>query len=144
MRTSDIVSEIEKRNELRKASRYPLAVQRDCSMCIITFKDLSWKDQLALLKDISMNGVGVESEKQIDPGFVWFRDRVGGHRGGVLMWSRQVGYHYRAGIEFVPLSREAEQFVQSQVGLLRAHQRLSDPEAVISTIMQFLGKVRKH
>jgi hypothetical protein len=144
MRTSDIVSEIDKRNELRQVSRYPLAVHRDCAMCIITFKDLSWKDQLAFLKDLSMNGVGVESEKRIDPGFVWFHDRVGGYRGGVMMWSRQVGYHYRAGIEFVPLSREAEQFIQDQVGLLRAHQRLRDPEAVISTIMQSLGKIRKH
>jgi hypothetical protein len=143
MRTSERDEEINKRNEQRQASRYPLAIQRDCTMCVITFKDLSWKDQLALLKDISMNGVGVESQKQIDPGFVWFRDRVGGHRGGVLMWSRQIGYHYRAGIEFVPLSREAEQFVQSQVGLLRAHQRLSDPEAVISMIMQYLGKAQK-
>jgi hypothetical protein len=61
-----------------------------------------------------------------------------------MMWSRQVGYNYRAGIEFVPLSREAEQFVQSQVGFLRANQRLRDPEAVISTITQSLGKIRKH
>jgi len=112
-------------------------------MCVITFKDFSWKDQLALLKDLSTNGVGVESEKQIDPGFVWFRDRVGGYRGGVMMWSKQVGYHYRAGIEFISLTREAEQFVQSQVGLLRANQRLRDPEAVISTIIQSLGRAKK-
>jgi hypothetical protein len=113
-------------------------------MCVITFKDLSWKDQFAFLKDISTNGVGVESEQRMDPGFVWFRERVGGHRGGVLMWGKQVGYNYRAGIEFVPLSREAEQFVHSQVGLLRAHQSLNKPEAIMTTILESLNRSRKH
>ena len=144
MRTSDEITDIDERNELRQASRYPLAVQRDCAMCIITFKDLAWKDHVAFLKDISMNGVGVEAETRIDTGFVWFRDRVGGHRGGVLMWSRQVGYNYRAGIQFVPLSRDAEEFVNSQVSLLRDHQPLHDPTAIISMIMESMGRTRKN
>ena len=144
MRTSDNITGIDKRNELRQADRYPLAVQRDCAMCIITFKDLAWKDHVASLKDISMNGVGIEAEARIDTGFVWFRDRVGGHRGGVLMWSRQVGYNYRAGIQFVPLSRDAEEFVDSQVSLLRDHKPLSNPTAIISTIMESMGRTRKN
>jgi hypothetical protein len=144
MRTSDEMSDIDKRNELRQADRYPLAEQRDCAMCIITFKDLAWKDHVAFLKDISMNGVGVEAETRIDTGFVWFRDRVGGHRGGVLMWSRQVGYNYRAGIQFVPLARDAEEFVDSQVSLLRDHKPLRDPTAIISTIMEAMGRTQKY
>ncbi|NTW57571.1 MAG: PilZ domain-containing protein [Nitrospirae bacterium] len=144
MRTSDKTTGIDNRNEQRQADRHPLAVQRDCAMCIITFKDLAWKDHVAFLKDVSMNGVGVEAEKRIDTGFVWFRDRVGGHRGGVLMWSRQVGYSYRAGIQFVPLSRDAEEFVDSQVSLLRDDKPLHDPTAVISTIMGSLGRTRKN
>jgi len=144
MKTSDRGIGSDERNELRQASRYPLAVQRDCAMCVITFKDMAWKDHLAYLKDFSMNGVGVASEKRIDPGFVWFRDRVGGHRGGVLMWSGQVGYKFRAGIQFLSFSREAEQFVEDQVGLLRAHQPLRQPEAILATIMESLGKGRKH
>ena len=144
MRTSDMATSIDKRNELRKASRYPLAMQRDCAMCIITFKDLSWKDQLAFLKDISTNGVGVESEKRIDTGFVWFLERVGGHRGGVMMWSRQVGYSYRAGIQFIPLSREEEKFVNGQVSLLRSEQPLGDPAAIMSMIMESMERKPKH
>jgi len=136
--------EIEERNELRQAGRYPLAVQRNCSMCVITFKDMTWQDHLAYLKDISTGGVGIESEKRIDTGFVWFGDRVGGHRGGVMMWSRQVGYNFRAGIQLVPLSREAERFVQDQVRLLREHHPLRRPEAIMSTIMESLGKGRKN
>ena len=143
MKTGDTSFERDMRNELRQASRYPLAVQRDCSLCIITFKDLAWSDHVAHLKDISANGVGVESEKHIEAGFVWFRDRVGGHRGGVIMWSQKVGYNFRAGIQLVPLSREEEQFVQDQVGLLRANQPLPQPEAIISTVMESLARGRK-
>lgn len=141
--TSNRVFEIDERNEQRQAGRYPLAVQRDCAMCVITFKDMAWKDHLAYLKDISANGVGIESEKRIDPGFVWFRDRVGGHRGGVLLWSGRVGYNFRAGIQFLSLSREAEQFVHNEVELLRTHQPLRDPEAIMLTIMESLGRNRK-
>jgi hypothetical protein len=112
-------------------------------MCIITFKDLAWKDHVVSLKNISMNGAGVEAEKRIDTGFTWFRDRIGGHRGGVLMWSRQVGYNYRAGIQFVPLSRDAEEFVNSQISLLRDHKPLRHPTAVISTLMESMGTIQK-
>jgi hypothetical protein len=143
MKTIDSIREIDPRDDLRQVSRYPLAVQRDCQLCVITFKDLAWRDHTAYIKDFSIGGVGVESEKRIGQGFVWFKDRVGGHRGGVLMWSRQVGYNYRAGIQFVPLSRDAERFVQDQVGLLRAHQPMRNPEAIIATIMNSMGKERK-
>lgn len=144
MRNNDMVTDEDKRNEPRQEGRYPLAVQRDCAMCIITFKDLAWKDHIAVLKDISTNGVGVEAEQRINTGFVWFRDRVGGHRGGVLLWSRQVGDNFRGGIQFVPLSRDSEQFVNSQIDLLRDHQPLVDPKAVISTIMESMARTRKY
>jgi hypothetical protein len=143
MGTGDAVNKTDERNELRQAGRYPLAVKRDCEMCIITFKDFDWKDHVTLLKDISMHGVGVESNRRIGPGFVWFRDRVSGHRGGVLLWSRQVGRLYRAGIQFVPLSHEAEQFIHSQVDLLRANQPLRYPQAILSMIMGSIGP-QKH
>ena len=60
------------------------------------------------------------------------------------MWSRQVGSNYRAGIQFVPLSRDAEEFVNSQVSLLRDHKPLSNPTAIISTIMESMGRTRKN
>ncbi len=124
--------------ELRKSLRYPIAVQRGCQLCIITFKDLAWMDHTAFLKDISTSGIGLECSSPIEVGFAWFKDRVAGHRSGVLLWSRQVGPSFRAGVQFVPLSREAEHFVQAQVDLLRSHQPLLDPEAVLSTIMRSL------
>jgi hypothetical protein len=130
-------------NELRQSIRYPLAVQRECSLCLITFKNLSWTDHTAQLKDISRDGIGIESELAIERGFVWFRDRVGGHRGGVLMWSRQHAPNFRAGIQFVPLSRSEEQYVQEEVAMLRGHAPLRNPEAIIATIMESLNRKSK-
>ncbi len=127
-------------NELRQSIRYPLAVRRNCNLCLITFKDLSWTDHTAQLKDISRDGIGIESEQPIDRGFVWFRDRVAGFRGGVLMWSRADGRNFRAGIQFVPLSRSQEQYVQEEVSMVRGHAPLRNPEAIIATIMESLGR----
>ncbi len=127
-------------SELRRSIRYPLAVQRDCTLCLITFKDLVWKDHYAHLKDISRDGIGIESAQPIDRGFVWFRDRVGGYRGGVLMWSSQADPGFRAGIQFVPLSRAEEHYVQEEVAMVRGHAPLRNPEAIIATIMDSLGR----
>lgn len=123
----------------RKSRRYEVeSKQRECSLCVITFKDLAWKDHSALLIDISRHGAGIESDAKIDPGFVWFRDRVGGQKGGVLMWSRAAGQRFRAGIRFVSLTRSEEQFINDQIALVRADKPLQDPVAVITTIMESL------
>jgi hypothetical protein len=130
-------------NELRQSNRYPLTVQRECSLCLITFKDLAWTDHKAQLKDISREGIGIESDQPIERGFVWFRNRVGGYRGGVLMWSRAEGPNFRAGIQFVPLSRSQEQYVQEEVAMVRGHAPLRNPEAIIATIMDSLAKKKR-
>ncbi len=124
----------------RRSIRYPLDVQRECSLCLITFKDLAWADHKAQLRDISRDGIGIESERMIERGFVWFRDRVGGFRGGVLMWSRQEGPNFRAGIQFVPLSRSQEQYVQQEVSMVRDRAPLRNPEAIIATILESLSR----
>ncbi len=124
----------------RQEHRQPIFVHRDCCLGIITFKHLEWTDHVAQLVDISRNGVGIESGNWIEPGFVWFRDRVGGFKGGVLMWSKRQGTRYRAGIRFVPLSRDEEQYVQEQVSCSRPHSPLRDPEAIITTLIESIKK----
>ena len=37
----------------RKSLRYPVALRRECMLCVITFKDLAWKEFKATLADIS-------------------------------------------------------------------------------------------
>ncbi len=124
----------------RQEGRQPIFVRRDCSLGIITFKYLEWTDHVAHLVDISKGGVGIESGNRIEPGFVWFRDRVGGFKGGVLMWSKRQGSKYRGGIRFVPLSRDEEQYIQEQVHCSLPHRPLRDPEAIISTLIESIKK----
>src|SRR5512143_4340150 len=99
----------------RQSVNYAVALRRDCMLCVITFKDLAWKEIKATVVDISRQGVGMESDTRTAPGFVWFRDRLGGFKGGILMWSRRSGNKHRAGIRFVPLTYSEEQFIQEQV-----------------------------
>ena len=133
--------DINKRND-RGIQRHAIAMQRVCSLGIITFRQLEWMEACANVVDLSVTGVGIESEARLEPGFVWFKDRVGGHRGGVLMWSRQDGHggRYRSGIKFVNLSRDEEQYVQAQVAWSRPHTPVRDPEAIIDTIIHSLKK----
>jgi hypothetical protein len=126
--------------EPRQAIRYPLAVQRVCAFSVINMKDLVWKDHTAQLKDISITGVGIAAKDWIEPGFVWFQHRVTGHRGGMLLWCRSVGQQYRSGIQFAKLTRSEEEFLHEQVALIRDHQPLIAPEAIIATIRESISR----
>lgn len=129
-----------KPDENRQAHRSPIVVHRACSLGVIAFKHLEWKDHMARIVDLSRIGVGIESEERIEPGFVWFRDRVGGHKGGILMWSRPQGRKYRSGVRFVSLTHDEEQYVQEQMTQTRSHAPVRDPEAIIMTIIESLKK----
>jgi hypothetical protein len=123
-------------DEMRDVQRQPISVKRDCILGIITFKHLEWSDHVAQIVDLSKKGVGVESITHLEPGFVWFRDRVGGYKGGVLVWSKPLGAMYRSGIKFLFLTRDAEQSVQERLTRLKAHTPLQDPEEIIATLME--------
>jgi hypothetical protein len=129
-----------RQHEQRHSHRALIIVQRFCSLGLITFKSLEWTNLKAHLVDLSRSGVGIESDDRVEPGFVWFKDRVGGHKGGVLMWSKRLNAKYRAGIRFVSLSRDEEKYVQEQVAQLRPHRPLRDPEAIIATLLESIKK----
>lgn len=115
-------------------------MQRICNLGVITFRRLDWLEAVANVTDLSVIGVGIESDTRLEPGFVWFKDRVGGYRGGVLMWSALRDGKYHAGIKFVPLSRDEERYVAEQVAWSRPHMPVRDPEAIINTIIHSLKK----
>ena len=127
-------------NNKRDVQRQPITVKRDCNLGIITFKQLEWKDHVAHVVDLSKKGIGVESISYLEPGVVWFKDRVGGHRGGVLVWSKQLGTKYRAGIKFLPLSRDEERSVQEHLSRSKPHTPLRDPEKIIATLMESIDR----
>jgi hypothetical protein len=127
-------------NDQRHTHRQPVIVQRSCSLGVITFKQLEWTNHFVHLVDISKNGVGVESAGRIDPGFVWFNDRVGGCKGGVLLWSKCLGTQYRAGIRLVPLTRDEELYVQQRSAPAGPHKPLRNPEELVQTIINSMTK----
>jgi len=99
---------------MREAHREPVVVNRDCRLGIITLKHFEWKTHDSLLVDLSSKGVGIESKTHLEPGFVWFKDRVDGHKSGVIVWSKHLGTKYRAGIKFLNFSLEEEKYVEER------------------------------
>ena len=97
--------------EHRQASRQP-AIQRKCSLGLLSLAHLEMSDHVVRIVDISSRGVGVESDEQMEPGLVWFRAGVGDHRSGILLWSRKQDDRYRAGIRFLSLTDEDERFLR--------------------------------
>lgn len=93
--------------EHRQASRQP-AIQRRCSLGLLSHTRLEMSDHVVRIVDISSGGVGVESDEQLEPGLVWFHASIKDHRGGILLWSRKQNDQYRAGIRFLSLSTEDE------------------------------------
>jgi len=121
---------------IRAARREPVVENRDCSLGLITLKHFEWKAHAAQLVDLSSKGVGIESNAHLEQGFVWFKDRVGGHKGGVLVWSKQLGTRYRAGIKFLNLSPEEEEYVDERIDRFKPHIPLREPEQIIQTLIE--------
>ncbi|MDA8099255.1 MAG: hypothetical protein M0042_06485 [Nitrospiraceae bacterium] len=128
----------------RNATRYPLDVSRNCDLCVISFRNLAWADHTVQIKDISTEGIGITLSGTVEPGFVWFHDRLTGCRSGVLLWSRQEGPRFRAGIQLAPLTRDEEAYVHEQVAIMRKTRSLPDPQAVIDTILRSLSRFREN
>jgi hypothetical protein len=120
----------------RDEQRWPIVEKWDCVLGIITLKQSEWKDHVAQIINLSSKGVGIESNAHLDPGFVWFKDRVGGHKGGVLIWSKQLGAKYRAGIKFINLSRDEEEYVEERIERFKPHTPLREPEQIIATLIE--------
>ena len=120
----------------RQSHRYHVDKRRELSLCIIPFKSLVCAVAVAHVVDLSRYGLGIESDQQLEPGFVWFKDRIGGFKGGLLVWAKKAGTKYRAGIKFVPLSRDKELLVQGRIDAIRPLQPLHNPEVMISTILE--------
>ena len=126
--------------EMRKIQRQPVTVERDCPLGIIEFKRLTWTDHIARIIDISTQGVGIEVSSCVESGFVWFKDRVWGHRGGLLLWSKQVGAAYRAGIKFLALTLDEEESLHRHIVQSGIHRPLADPEKVVASLIESLKR----
>jgi hypothetical protein len=89
----------------RKYERQPQVTAKDIAMRIAKFETLDKVDLKARAVDMSAEGMSIESDIPLEPGFVWFRDCVGDHKGGVVVWTRVFENNTcRAGIKFIPLA----------------------------------------
>ena len=129
----------EKRHKIiRGVQRHTITSLRSCSLGVITGTHLERTDYHVRIVDLSIIGMGVESDMPIDTGFVSFSERVGGHKYGLLMWCKPAGDRYRAGINFVNLSRKDEQYIEQQMQLSDQQRPLRDPLLIISSMIESL------
>jgi PilZ domain len=90
--------------ELRQHMRQPQGRTNGIAMRIAKFGTLDKSDMSVRPVDISATGVCVEADVPLEPGFVWFRDNVGHHQCGVIVWTKRGNNTCRAGIKFMPLA----------------------------------------
>lgn len=122
--------------------RYFIASHRTSSLQLIPFDRLTRTEHVVRIADLSVVGVGIESKEPLEPGLACFEDLVGGHKFGVITWCKRTGNGYRAGISFVTLPREKEEYILNEVKHARLHKALRDPENIIKTLLKSIKPTR--
>lgn len=102
-------------NKSRGIQRYRFASQRTFSIGVLAFARPARTEHVVRILDFSVVGVGIEVAEPLERGLVYFKEPVGGQKFGVLVWSKQLDDQYRAGIKFVVLSSEEEDYLLEQV-----------------------------
>jgi hypothetical protein len=91
-------------NDARQHARLPQGRTSSIALRIAKFGTMEKRDMSVRAVDISAEGMGVESDVPVDPGFVWFCEGAGHHQCGVVVWTGECGNKTcRAGIKFIPL-----------------------------------------
>jgi hypothetical protein len=93
-------------NIVKQEERRPENAQRELFFGIISQRELAWSEHNAEIVDIGVDGLRIETQERIKPGYVWFQQRIAGNRGGFLEWSMARGERHFARIRFVSLSLE--------------------------------------
>lgn len=118
--------------------RYFMSSPRICSINIIPFDKMTRLEYIVQVSDISVVGVGIVSREPIDHGLVCFENSVGGQKFGVVAWSRPSDGVCRAGINFVTLSKEKEQYVTNQIRKSPVNKQLCDPDGILEGLLKSL------
>lgn len=122
----------------RGIQRYNLATPRTYAFDVISFDQPVRTEYVVRILDFSVVGVGIESGALIDPGLVCFREPVSGQKYGVLIWSTPKDDRFRAGIRFVTLPSEEEEYLQKQIQQTHPLTVLQDPDKIIATLLEGL------
>lgn len=122
-------------NRSRGIQRYSVASRRTSAVGVIAFDRLMRTEHVVRIVNLSVVGVGIESNEPIEPGLACFKEQVGGHKFGVVAWCRVYGDRYLAGIIFTTLPLEKERYLRNQVKQSRPHKPLRDPEQIIAALL---------
>lgn len=127
-------------NKKRGIQRYRMASRRTSAVGVIAFDRLTRTEHVVQIVNLSVVGVGIESNEPIEPGLVCFKEQVGGHKFGVVAWCRLHGDRYLSGIIFTTLPLEKERYLRKQVKQSRPHKPLQDPEQIIAALLESVKK----
>jgi len=125
----------------RGIQRYQFASPRNCSLSIISFNGLARTDHVVRIMDMSVIGLGIETTEMLEPGLVWFKKQVVGHRVGIIEWTGERSGKNRAGIRFVTLSREEERIVREEMSGKQSLPLRQDREKALAAILKQFRKV---
>lgn len=123
--------------------RHAVVKDRDCSLGVISYENLEWTEHSVKIIDLSVTGIGIEADRLLAPGIVWFREHVSGQRCGFLVWSKKIGERYRSGIQFVTLARGDEEYLRRQVSLIRPRESFHDPDQILAKMMDDINRDRE-
>lgn len=95
----------------RKYPRTALPATAGIPVTVIQFGKLERIDLTVKGVDISDGGLGIVSDVPLSPGFIWFWNSVGDHKGGMIVWSRRDDGCYRSGIQFLPIPQSPRDYL---------------------------------
>jgi hypothetical protein len=117
-------------------------MEQDCRLGVISFENLAWTEHSVKILDLSVIGIGIETERQIDPGIIWFKEHVYGQKCGFLVWCKKSGDSYRGGVQFVSLTRADEEYLRRQVSRVQPLEPIQDPDRLLARIMDGINNDR--
>ncbi len=120
--------------------RYPVATERMCPLVTISYEKLLRSEPLARIVDLSVLGIGIEIDQPINQGLVWLKNNIFGQKFGTVVWCRQSGAVYRAGIRFVPLTGPEEEYLRKQIDVPKQYDSIEDPDGIIAALIQKITK----
>ncbi len=129
-----------RRNQRKEVIWHPVSSDLNCYLGIISFNDLVRRDYLTRIVNRSIIGMGIEVGHPIQPGVVWFKERVNGQTCGVLMWCNQIGSRHRCGVRFVSLTRIEEEYLRCQIEQVKPFAPVQDPDRIITRLNGFIPK----
>ncbi len=123
-------------HQIERLKRHPVNAARCCSLRVITFEGFEWISHSTQIVDISMTGVGLESDRPIKPGIILFKECIWGYKFGTLVWCKRCGVRYGAGIQFVRLNRREEEYLKRDMKRSQSDQLSLDPEKQVEALVE--------